>query len=107
MSYKINVTKEFAKEIKRLSTKYPSIRKDFQHFLESIEMNPFQGTPLGNSCYKVRMAISSKSKGKSGGARVITYVHITMEAVILISIYDKSELSTISDKEIKEPLNAI
>lgn len=104
MSYKIVYTPEFEKEIKRLSAKYPSLRSDFEKFLASLSEEPEQGTPLGNNCYKVRLAIKSKGKGKSGGARVITCVQIVMETVILISIYDKSEKATIADKEIKERL---
>jgi len=46
------------------------------------------------------MAISSKSRGKFGGARLITYVKIIEETIYLISIYDKSESATISDIEL-------
>ena len=95
---------EFQKEIKHLSKKYPSLRNDFEIFLNQLSKNPFQGISLGKNFYKVRFAISSKGKGKSGGARVITYLRVVAETIILISIYDKSEKSTISEKEIKERL---
>ncbi len=62
------------------------------------------GTPLGNDCYKIRMTISSKGKGKSGGARVITYVKIIETSIFLLSIYDKADAANISDKELKERL---
>ena len=62
------------------------------------------GTPLGNNCYKIRLSITSKGKGKSGGARVITYVAVIKETIVLISIYDKSEQSAITDVEIKARL---
>ncbi|HXR84824.1 MAG TPA: hypothetical protein VN722_10970 [Hanamia sp.] len=104
MSYKILNTPEFKKEIKRFSAKYPSLHSDFDVFLNELSENPFQGKALGNNCYKVRLSISSKRRGKSGGARVITFVQVTNEIVILISIYDKSEIATISEKEIKERL---
>jgi len=104
VSYKILNTPEFKKEIKRLSAKYPSLHSDFDVFLNELSENPFQGKALGNNCYKVRLSISSKRRGKSGGARVITFVQVTNEIVILISIYDKSEIATISEKEIKERL---
>ncbi|MEO6455021.1 MAG: type II toxin-antitoxin system RelE/ParE family toxin [Ginsengibacter sp.] len=104
MNYKIVNTLEFQKEIKHLSKKYPSLHDDFEIFLNQLSKNPFQGTSLGNNFYKVRLAISSKGKGKSGGARVITYLRIAAETVLLISIYDKSEKSTITEKEIKERL---
>ncbi|SRR5450759_664163 len=104
MSYRIINTPEFQKEIKHLSAKYPSLRFDFADFLDNLSKNPFQGISIGNNCYKVRLAIRSKGKGKSGGARVITYIQITKEAIVLISIYDKSEKANINDKEIKERL---
>ena len=50
---------------------------------------------------KVRMAIASKGKGKSGGARVITYnLYQEGDSVIidLLTIYDKGEISNISDE---------
>jgi hypothetical protein len=59
-----------------LAKKYPSLKSDFTDFLESLAENPTQGTPLGKDCYKIRMAISSKNKGKSGGARIITNVYV-------------------------------
>ena len=104
MNYKILNTPEFKKEIKRLSAKYPSLHSDFSIFLNELLENPFQGKALGNNCYKVRLSIASKRRGKSGGARVITFVHVIKEIIILISIYDKSEITNITEKEIKERL---
>jgi len=62
------------------------------------------GTPLGNDVYKIRLAIASKNKGKSGGARVISFVKIINETVYLLSIYNKGEKDTLSDNEIEELL---
>lgn len=104
MSYKIIVTDEFEKEIKKLFKKHISLRADFSDLIESLSENPHQGTPLGNECFKIRLLIKSKGAGKSGGARVITCVKILMNTVLLISIYDKSERASISNKEIKERL---
>ncbi len=64
--------------------------------------DPVIGTHLGKDFYKIRLAITSKGKGKSGGARVITCVKIIAETVYLASIFDKSEKENISDKELKE-----
>lgn len=105
MNYKVLTTSEFRKEIKHLSKKYPSLHNDFKLFFAQISRNPFQGTSLGKNCYKIRLAITSKGKGKSAGARIITFVQISAETVILISIYDKSEKATITDKEINQRLN--
>lgn len=104
MSYKVLFTPEFEKELKRLASKYPSIRYDFSIFLQELSIHPMQGTSLGNHCYKIRFAIRSKGKGKSGGARVISFVQVVNETVVLITIYDKSEKETISNDEIKERL---
>lgn len=86
MSYKILNTAEFKKEIKRLSAKYPSLHSDFRNLLNDLLENPFQGKPLGNNCYKVRLPITSKGRGKSGVARIITFIQQINEVIILISI---------------------
>jgi len=65
------------------------------------------GTPLGHECYKIRLAIASKGKGKSGGARVITYLQVLKNSIFLLSIYDKSEKENITDKELQEILKNI
>lgn len=72
---------------------------DFANLLVELEENPQAGEPLGRDCYKVRMSVAAKNKGKSGGARVITCVKIVGETVYLLTIYDKSEQDSISDKE--------
>lgn len=107
MSFRIEVTQKFKKQIKRLSKKFPSLKNDFEQLLESLEQNPKQGSSLGNDCYKIRLAIASKGKGKSGGERVITHIQVIDHTIYLLSIYDKSEQSTISDKEIKELLRLL
>ncbi|HRP58328.1 type II toxin-antitoxin system RelE/ParE family toxin [Agriterribacter sp.] len=102
MSYNVSSIPLFDKQAKRLAKKYPSLKKDLMELLKSLTNNPEQGTALGNGFYKIRVAISSKGKGKSGGARVITYVKVTVTTVYLTSIYDKSEKSAITDKELKQ-----
>jgi hypothetical protein len=67
-----------------------------------LTSNPEMGTSLGANVYKVRLAIASKGKGKSGGARVITLVRVVKSKVYLVSIYDKSDQETLPDKVIKE-----
>ena len=56
---------------------------------------------------KIRLAIRSKGKGKRSGARVATNVHIEGETVTMLSIYDKSEKATITDKELTELLKML
>lgn len=67
--------------------------------------NPTLGTSLGKDCYKIRIAVSSKKKGKRGGARVISYVKIVQDHLVLLTIYDKSEKSDITDKELQALLD--
>ena len=90
MSYKIIPVLNFQKEAKRLIKKYHSLKEDLTLLNNSLCENPEQGKPLGNNCYKIRVAIKSKNKGKSGGARVISCVYSIQKEVFLLSIYDKS-----------------
>lgn len=101
MNYSIIPTHKFEKEIKRLTKKFPSLKKEYASLIIKLKTNPTFGTPLGDDCYKIRLAIASKNKGKSGGARVVTYVVVEDTAVFLLTIYDKSEQDNISDKELK------
>ncbi len=68
-----------------------------------------QGDELSPGIRKMRMAITSKGRGKSGGARVITYTVIVSEndgKVYLMDIYDKADYSTVDvhiiQKKIRE-----
>ncbi len=101
MSYKIASISIFDKQAKRLIKKYPSLKRDLSDLVESLIENPNQGKALGNNFFKIRLAIASKGKGKSGGARIITYLKITASTIYLTTIYDKSEKGSISDKELE------
>lgn len=107
MSYSILTIPPFDRQVKRLLKKYPSLKNDLINFAETLQENPTQGTDLGKNCYKIRFAIKSKGKGKSGGARIITNLIIAQETIYLISIYDKGEKETLTDKELKELLKNI
>lgn len=81
------------------------MQQDFANLLESLKENPEQGADLGKGLHKVRMAISSKGKGKSGGARVITLTALISKTdadIILLTIYDKSECENLTDKELED-----
>lgn len=108
MEVRISVEKEFERQLRKLTKKYRSIIDDYETFLDELEKNPYQGSSLGRGVRKVRMTIASKGKGKSGGARVITYNLYQEEDVIvidLLTIYDKNEISNISDDFITYLLN--
>ncbi len=100
MSFNVYTTDFFDKELKRLAKKYPTVKNDFKALVDSLKQEPKQEQPLGKDCYKIRMTITSKSKGKSGGSRVITFVKIVAGSIFLLSIYDKSDKENISDKEL-------
>lgn len=102
MNFKIEQTPRFENNLKRLIKKYPSLKKEIKDIISHIQTNPTQGTPIGQNCYKIRIPIASKGKGKSGGARVITCVFLIEKIVWLLSIYDKSEKENISDKDLEK-----
>lgn len=74
------------------------MKQDILNFTRSLQENPFQGDELSPGIRKIRMAITSKGRGKSGGARVITYTVVATEQngrVYLLDIYDKADYSTV------------
>ena len=105
MSCNIKVSRDFAREAKRLTKKYPSFKNDFNDFLDSLKENPLQGVEITKNIRKIRMVIKSKGKGKSGGARVITF-NILTDAnngqIVLLLIYDKEDASTVKVDVIKQ-----
>ncbi|MBI4688515.1 MAG: hypothetical protein HY756_12215 [Nitrospirae bacterium] len=103
MNFKIVPSDTFSRELKRLNKKYPSLKHRIKNLSEELLINPRLGTPLGHNCYKIRISTPDKPGGKSGGFRIITYVaSIKKEVLFLLSIYDKSEVSTLKDWEIKK-----
>lgn len=123
MSYSIISTHRFEKELKRLSKKFPSLKNEFAELIVKITEKPESGTFIGNNCYKIRLAIGSKGKGKSGGARVITYLYIESdsfvntnknksireqtETVYLLTIYDKSDREDLKPNELADMIESL
>ena len=107
MNYKVKTIPNFDKNLKRLIKKFPSLKLEFIDLLDSLEINAMQGISIGNNCFKIRIAIASKGKGKSGGARIITHLFIEDSAVYLLDIYDKSEQENITDKELLQFIKLI
>ena len=98
MSFEVKTTSDFDKSAKSLAKRYRSFKSDLRDLIVSLESNPDQGTELSPGIRKIRMAISSKGRGKSGGARVITFTIIVSEnsgRVYLLDIYDKADYSTV------------
>jgi mRNA-degrading endonuclease RelE of RelBE toxin-antitoxin system len=103
----IHYLDDFKREAKWLKKKYASLKGEIGVLAEELRTNPTKGTPIGRSCYKIRLAVESKGKGKSGGARVITCYHVHGETVYLLSIYDKGKQDNISEERIAELLSGI
>ncbi len=83
------------------------MKSDFAGLISNISENPKAGTFIGNNCYKIRLALASKGKGKRGGARVVTYLYIATETVYLLTIYDKGEKADLKPKELKEMIESL
>ncbi len=107
MSNTVIPRKSFLTAAKRLAKKYRSFPKDLSDLIDDLRKDATIGVPLGGGVYKIRLAIKSKGAGKSGGARVITYVLILKETVYLLSVYDKSEQADISDADLKRLVMSI
>ena len=107
MSYKVIPSETFEKDVKKLNKKYKKIKSDLQSFLKELQKNPTMGTPLGNNCYKVRVANSSIPTGKSGGFRIITLIKVEKEKIFLLTIYSKSDKENITDNELRDILSSI
>lgn len=101
MNYKIIPVDKFKKEAKRLVKKYPLLKSELTELSYVLSQTPNIGTPLGSEAYKIRMAIKSKGKEKSGGARIITYVVAPDKEVYLLTIYDKAEFDTVDDQTLR------
>lgn len=101
MNFSIIPSDKFKREAKRLIKKFPSLKQELADLNSVLEQQPETGIPLGNDTYKIRISIKSKGKGKSGGARIITYVVTDNKEIYLLTIYNKSEFESIDDKTIK------
>lgn len=112
MKVEVKVTESFKKAAKPLIKKYKSFLDDLSELEAKLLVNPETGTALGNNAYKIRLRIKSKGKGKSGGARVISYVERELISIVtvgdekvivnLLTVYDKAEKESITDAELKE-----
>ena len=113
MKVTVKITKSFKTAAKPLLKKYQSLSKDLLNLEKTLVSTPRLGTPLGKEAYKIRLKVTSKGKGKSGGARVISLVETTLigyaesisdEEIIvnLLTIFDKGDVDNISDKELKD-----
>ena len=111
MDIKIFIGSEFKSQFKRLSKKYVSLKKDLLAFQQELLDNPELGTELFPNVRKARIAITAKGKGKWGGGRIITY-RVDKQTddsceITLLTIYDKSEIQSVSNDFIKYLLSQL
>ncbi|MDR1602006.1 MAG: type II toxin-antitoxin system RelE/ParE family toxin [Tannerella sp.] len=97
----------FERQVKRRIKKHASLKNELEQLAQKLAEEPQSGIPLGNNWFKIRISISSKGKGKSGGGRIITHFAIRESVVYLLSIYDKSEKEDLTNKELTEQLECI
>ena len=108
MNFEVIPTPDFEKSFKALAKRHRSLKQDFRDFSKELKQNPFQGDELSPGIRKIRMAITSKGRGKSGGARVITYTVVALENsgdIYLIDIYDKNDFSTVDVSILQKIIN--
>ncbi len=103
MGSRVIPTPRFIREVKPLLKRYASLENDLLVFENDLIARPDQG----QSIYKVRLAIKSKGKGKSGGARVITNLVTEDQEIFLLSIYDKSDLDAVDLKSLREMIKSL
>lgn len=105
MSFEVVTTAEFESQAKSLQKRHRSFKDDLKALVLSLMENPFQGVELSPGIRKIRMAIASKGRGKSGGARVITYTVVAAEMqgrVYLMNVYDKADFSSVELSVVKK-----
>lgn len=113
MNYSIEQTDEYGRRLKRLVKKHRSLRKDLSDLYDTLERDPFQGVLIRPHVRKLRVAITSKGRGKSGGARVLTYLVIPKQddddegKIYLLTIYDKGDIAALTDDYIDDLINEI
>ena len=100
MSFNVKTISVFERQAKRLIKKFPSLKKEIQNIIIELKEEPGKWTSIGQNCYKIRLAIASKGRGKSGGSRVITHLVLKENTVYLLTIYGKSDIENLTDTEI-------
>ncbi len=98
--------------------KFVSLKDELFALETQLLENPRMGTLIHQNIYKIRLAVKSKGKGKSGGLRVISYVvevQIQVEenikeqeiSIFLLTIYDKSEMENIPNKILQNLIDEV
>jgi len=104
MKYNVVLTPDFKKYFKKLYKKYPSLKNDLLKVIGVLEDDFEAGISLGHNLFKIRLAIESKNKGKSGGARMIYFFVSDDNEIYLVHIFDKSDFENIPKNVILQML---
>lgn len=104
---KIRMSADFKASYKQLKKRHKSLEADFEKLLASLLQNPLQGVELIGGARKVRLAITSKGRGKSGGARVIIRVRFIRDELQLLYIYDKADMENVSDAFLRDVMQRL
>ncbi len=99
---RVRISEDFRVAYKKLKKRHKSLQADFERLLASLLQDPMQGVELEGGARKVRLAISSKGRGKSGGARVIIRVRLIADELQLLYIYDKADFENVSDSYLRD-----
>ena len=99
---RVRMSEDFRASYKLLKKRHKSLEADFERLLASLLEKPMQGGELAGGVRKVRMAITSKGRGKSGGARVIIRVRIVDDELQLLYIYDKADMENVSEAFLRD-----
>lgn len=110
MTNTVVASQTFVKDAKALLKKFHTLRTSVDNLILALIDNPYLGDAYGDKIYKVRLSDKSKGGGKSGGFRVM-YYHLnktdTGIEVLLMTIFDKSDTSTISKAQALKKLRKI
>ncbi|MBW4618038.1 MAG: type II toxin-antitoxin system RelE/ParE family toxin [Cyanosarcina radialis HA8281-LM2] len=99
----VEASPTFNRNLRTLAKKYRSIRNDVQPLIEQLERGDLPGDRISGVDYpvfKLRVRNSDIQKGKSGGYRLIYYVK-TVNGIVLLTIYAKSEQVDIGAEDIQ------
>jgi mRNA-degrading endonuclease RelE of RelBE toxin-antitoxin system len=113
MKTEIVISNNFHREAKKYLKEYRSLKSELENLYKQLIENPQIGTPIGNNSFKIRLSVKSKNRGKSAGLRIITHLEINIildevsNRLYLLSIYDKSDIDSISDNEINRILTSL
>ena len=99
----VEFSTEFKRNLRTLAKRYRHIRSDVQPVITQLQKGEIVGDKVprtGHAIFKVRVKNSDLRKGKRAGYRVIYYVKTPLKTV-LITIYAKSDRSTVSPNQIR------